>query len=405
VTSKENKQVKKRVSGMKKAILIISIFTLLIASCGSDRESQYTYRLPENIDDELNVGTLDEVNIDSNLIETAVDKIGDGKYKEVHSILIVKDNKLVFEEYFIGHRYKWDGPGHHGEWVTWDKTKLHDIKSDTKSITSMCIGIAIDEGFIESVNQSIFDYLPEHYHLNTAGKDKITIEHLLTMTSGLEWDEWGAPLSSPNNDTIALWFPPCDDPITCVLQKPLVSEPGESFTYNGGGTIVLGEIIKNATGMDIDEFSKKYLFEPLGIDSSNWVRFEQGLISADGGLEITPRAMAKIGMVLLNGGVWNSEQIISEQWVKNSATTFPGNNRIRIPGSDAGINGYSYSWWTKQYSHLGEEINMYYAGGWGGQYIMVFPEINMVVVFTGGNYTSKTTAFSILEKYVLPAIK
>ena len=152
--------------------------------------------------------------------------------------------------------------------------------------------------------------------------------------------------------------------------------------------------------MDIDEFSTEYLFKLLGIDSSNWVRFDNGLISADGGLEITPRSMAKIGMTFLNGGIWNGEQIISEQWVENSAAAFPGNNRIRVPGSDAGINGYSYSWWTKEYSHSGNPINMFYAGGWGGQYIMVFPELNMVVIFTGGNYTSKTTAFRILEKYL-----
>jgi CubicO group peptidase (beta-lactamase class C family) len=390
---------------MKKAIYLVFIFSLLFTSCGSDPTSQYIYQLPENIDDGFDVATLDEVNIEIKLVGNAVDKIRDGKYKEVHSMLIVKDNKLVFEEYFIGHRYKWDGPDHHGEWVTWDKAKLHDIKSDTKSITSTCIGIAVDHGFIESVHQSIFDYLPEYQHLNTDGKDRITIEHLLTMTSGLEWDEWGASLSSPNNDIIGLWFPPCEDPITCVLEKPLVNEPGESFTYNGGGTIVLGEILKNATNMDIDEFSKKYLLEPLDIESSNWVRFETGLISADGGLEITPRAMAKIGMTFLNDGIWNGKHIISEQWVEYSATTFPGNNRIRIPGTDAGVNGYSYSWWTKQYSHSGKEINMYYAGGWGGQYIMVFPELDTVVVFTGGNYTSKTTAFTILEKFVLPAIE
>ena len=287
------------------AVLFVSILSLLIAGCDSTFASQYIYRPPEKVDDGLEVGTLETANIDLDLIGTAVDKIQAGKYKEVHSMLIFRDNKLVFEEYFMGHRYKWDGPGHHGAWVTWNKTMLHDVKSATKSITSACIGIAIDQGLIKSVDQSIFDYLPEHQHLNTDGKDQITIEHLLTMTSGLEWNEWGAPLSNPKNDIIGLWFPPCEDPITCVLERPLVSEPGESFTYNGGGTIVLGEIIKHATDMDIDEFSKKYLFEPLAIEYSNWVRFDQGLISADGGLEITPRSMAKIGVTFLNHGVWN----------------------------------------------------------------------------------------------------
>ena len=203
------------------------------------------------------------------MIEKAVGRLYKGKYKEVHSMLIHKDNKLVFEEYYKGHKYKWDAPKHHGEWVTWDRTMLHDVKSVTKSITSTCIGIAVDKGFIESVHQSIFDYLPEQQHLNTGGKGKITIEHLLTMTSGLEWDEWGAPLSSPANDIIGLWFH-CDDQITCILERPLIHEPGTSFTYSGGNMIVLGEILKNAAGMTIDQFSEKYLFEPLEIDFSNW---------------------------------------------------------------------------------------------------------------------------------------
>ena len=167
----------------------------------------------------------------------------------------------------------------------------------------------------------------------------------------------------------------------------------------------LGEIIENATEMEIDDFSQRYLFEPLGIENTDWVRFETGLISADGGLEIAPRAMTKIGVTFLNRGVWAGQRIISEQWVENSAAIFPGNTRIRIPGTDNGRNGYSYSWWTKEYSHSGQKINMYYAGGWGGQNIMVFPELNAVIVFTGGNYTSKTTVFSILEKYILPAIE
>ena len=389
---------------MKKAILLISILSVLFVSCRLEPPSVYTYRPPENINDGFDVGTLDEVSIDSVLIEKAVNRIYGGRYKEVHSMLIFRDDKLVLEEYFTGHEYKWDAPKHHGGLVTWDRTMLHDVKSVTKSITSTCIGIAIDEGFIESVNQSIFDYLPEHQHLNTDGKDKITIEHLLTMTSGLEWDEWGAPLSSTDNDIISLWFN-CDDQVTCILERPLENEPGTSFTYSGGNMIVLGEIIKNAAKMNIDEFSRKYLFEPLGIDSSNWtVRYPNGVIEAAGSLEIIPRAMAKIGVTFLNNGVWQGEQIISEQWIEKSAVAFPGNNGINIPGEDSGRVGYSYSWWIKQYSNSGREINMFYAGGWGGQLIMVFPELNTVVVFTGGNYVTKRPDFEILEKFIIPAI-
>jgi CubicO group peptidase (beta-lactamase class C family) len=394
-------------------VLILCILFILLVSCVTNPKAefntsgQYTYRLPENINDGFDVGSLDEVNIDEKLITKAVNKIHRGIYKEVHSMLIFKDNKLVFEEYFKGHKYKWDGSNHHGDLVTWDRSMSYCVHSVTKSITSTCIGIAIDNGFIRSVHQSIFDYLPEYQHLNTDGKEKITIEHLLTMTSGLQWDEWGAPLSSRDNDIVGIWFYSVahdEGPITYVLERPLVNEPGTSFTYSGGNMIVLGEIIKNARKMNIDEFSGKYLFEPLEIDSFNWwLRFENGVIEAAGGLKITPRDMAKIGVTFLNKGGWNGKQIISEQWVEKSATTFPGNHGINIPGEDSGRVGYSYTWWTKQYSNSGKKINMYYAGGWGGQHIMVLPQLTAVVVFTGGNYVTKRPPFKILKKYIIPA--
>jgi CubicO group peptidase (beta-lactamase class C family) len=396
---------------MKKALLLISILSilsLLIVSCQLEPSSQYTYQPPEDTNDGLDVGSLHEVNIDATLIEKAVNDINRGKYKEVHSMLIFKDDKLVLEEYFAGHKYQWDGPAHHGELVTWDRDMEHAVQSVTKSATSACIGIAIDKGFIGSVHQSIFDYLPEHQHLNTDGKDKITIEHLLTMTSGLEWMEWNAPYSSRDNPIIEIWFQEAEqnkDPFTFILEGSLVDEPGTSFRYYGGNQIVLGGVIENATKMNIDEFSGKYLFSPLGIDSFDWwSRFESGVIEAAGGLKITPRDMVKIGVTYLNNGVWNGKQIISEQWVKKSANSYRDNKGINVPGTDKKNVGYSYSWWTTKFSDSGKETEMFYAAGWGGQHIMVFPDLNAVFVTTGGAYTSTVKIFTLLEKYIIPAL-
>jgi CubicO group peptidase (beta-lactamase class C family) len=388
---------------MKNTILLISILSLLFVSCKQDPSSQYTYRPPENINDGFDVGSLAEVNIDSVLIENAVDSIYQGRYKEIHSMLIFKENKLVFEEYFKGHKFKYDTTNHHGELVTWDRTKLHSIMSVTKSIVSACIGIAIDNGFIESVHQSIFDYLPEYQHLNKDGKDKITIEHLLTMTSGLEWNEWDLPYSNPKNDVIMMYQ--AEDPVTYVLNRPLIDEFGKSFKYAGGCNILLGEILKNATKMNIDEFSGKYLFEPLGIDPYYWSQYKNGVVDAAGSIKITPRDMAKIGVTFLNKGVWNGKQIISEKWVDKSAASFPGNNWLNNWDDHWGMKGYSYSWWTHLFSRSGKRINMFYAAGWGGQYIMAIPELNTVVVFTGGNFVSYRPSFEILKKYILPAFK
>jgi CubicO group peptidase (beta-lactamase class C family) len=399
---------------MRATILIVAICLILMASCGSDPSSQYTYSQPEEVDDGLDVGTLDEVNMDSRSIRAAVDGIDSGKYGEIHSLLIYKDGKLVFEEYFPGHDYKWDGPNFHGAWVNWDWDTEHNIHSAGKSITSACIGIAIDQGFIDSVDQSIFDYLPEYQYLKTDGKDQITVENLLTMTSGLEWDEWSTSYSNEENDVIALWFD-CDDPVACILEKPLVSEPGTDFTYSGGNMIVLGAIIKNATDMDVEAFAGKYLFAPMGIEPPEWRWIEDsGVVYAGGDQKLTPREMLKFGVTYLNAGVWNGQQIVSEQWVEHSANPYPGpdnswlNHFLRpIPPGDNtwGPRGYSYTWWTHEFSHSGKEFPAFWAFGWGGQKIVVFPDQNAVVVFTGGNYTSADNTAKILTEYVLPAFE
>jgi CubicO group peptidase (beta-lactamase class C family) len=389
----------------KNLILFIPLFLLLNCSCEKEFSSQWIYGSPENINDGIEVSTLEEVHLDANLIAQAIGRIKNGKYGEVHSMLIYKDEKLVLEEYFPGHRYKWDAPNHHGEWIFWDKSTLHGVKSASKSITSLCIGIAIEHGFIESAHQSIFDFLPDHQHLKKDGKGNISIEHLLTMTSGLEWDEWSAPLSSGDNDCVGIWYQE-KDPVTFILERSLINEPGSSFTYSGGNMIVLGEIIRNASNLDIEEFSQEYLFKPLAIDSSFWaIRFNNGVIEAGGSLEITPRDMIKIGATCLANGEWNGKQMISTQWIEKIATEFQDNQGINIPGVASGKQGYSYSWWTKDYNHNGDNYNMFDAGGWGGQNIMVIPDLKTVVVFTGGNYTSTAKPHEILDRFIIPAIQ
>ena len=386
---------------MTRNILLISILALLLAGCEQGPSSRYTYRPPENVNDGFEVGTLEDVNVDPELIEEAANKIHEDHYKEVHSILVFKDGKLVFEEYFEGHEFKYEAESHHGELVNWDRTKLHRVMSVTKSITSVCIGIAVDHGFIESVHQSIFDYLPGRQHLNRRGRDKITIEHLLTMTSGLDWNEWAVPYANPENDVIRAHV--AEDAIAFVLNKPLNYEPGTSFNYAGGNNILLGEILKSATRMNIDEFSGKYLFGPLGIEPYSWIKYRDGTVDAAGGVSITPRDMLKIGVTFLNGGVWNGQRIISERWVEKSATSYPGNERMNDLDDHYGMRGYSYSWWTHNFVEFGKRMDMYYAGGWGGQFIMVIPELNTAAVFTGGNYLSFRPPFEILKEYILPA--
>lgn len=374
--------------------------------CSNERypASPYYYLPNDCISDSFNIDAIKEGNIDSVLLSKAADEIRLGKYGEVHSMIIYKDDKIVFEEYFPGHQYKWDGPNHHGEWMNWDRAMPHGVKSVSKSIVSLCVGIAIDKGFIKRVDQSVFDYLPGHEALKNGGKEKITIGHLLSMTSGLEWEEWKTSLSNEKNDIVNIWFQD-KDPLTYILEKPLIKEPGTNFNYSGGNTILLGEIIRNATKMDLEEFANEYLFKPLGIDSTDWnLRYANGVIEAGGGLEITPVDLAKIGVLCLNKGTFNGQQIIAENWLAKCYTPYSNNTNILIPGHFSGSHGYAYSWWLKSFKRGGEEINLYHATGWGGQELIVIPALNAVIVFTGGNYVPLTTTFSILDKYILPAL-
>ncbi|MFH1321514.1 MAG: serine hydrolase [Bacteroidota bacterium] len=389
---------------LKKSILLLLVFSLLFIGCAKDISSQWIYHSPENINDGIQVGSLVEVNMDSNLIVKAINRICRGKYKEVHSMLIYKNGKLVLEEYFQGHKYKWDARGYRGDLVNWNRDMSHSNMSCTKSFTSACIGIAVDQGFITDVHQSIFDFLPDHQYLKTDNKEYITIEHLLTMTSGLAWNEWGAAHGTAANDIDRLYFE-CDDPVKCVLERPWWKEPGRLFTYNGGGMVILAEILKNASNMNIDEFSMKYLFQPLGIDNTRWTQYENGMFDAARSLMLTPRDMLKFGVTYLNDGIWNDTRIISSEWIENSSKSYNNNIGIKVPLEDTGKCDYGYSWWINEFSHSGEKINIFRASGWGGQEIIVFPELEMVVVFTGGNYSAKSSLFEIVEKYVLPAIK
>lgn len=398
-------QTKMKLLTIKITALAIILFTLTDVSCDSFfRGIDYNYQPPELKNDGLEVGNAKDSHINTRYLEHAVKTIKKGKFNEIHSILIYRKDKLVFEEYFEGHKYQWNASKYHGEKVQWNSSMKHQIMSCTKSFTSACIGIAVKLGYIKSVEQSIFDYLPEHQHLKTNNRKYITIEHLLTMTSGLAWDEWSTSHGGDfTNDIDHLWL--VKDPVTNVLEREWWAAPGEFFTYNGGGMVILGEILNNATGMNAGEFSEKYLFEPLAIESAEWTRYPGGLFDTAGSLRITPRDMLKLGILYLNNGNWNGEQILAPEWIEKSSTVYKNNSGINVPIEDSEKNGYGYTWWVTEFNHAGETINMYRANGWGGQTIMVLPELETVVVFTSGNYTKNSKLFKLVKNYVLPSIQ
>lgn len=356
----------------------------------------YIYTVPEKTNDGWQTSSLRSVGMSTSRLETLVDRIRDNDYTEVHSVVIIKNDKLVFEEYFPGHDFYYLGENFHGDYVDFNRDTRHDTHSATKSFTSVLVGAAIEKGFIQSVDDKIFDYFPDYSSLIDQQKEKITIEHLLTMSSGFQWNEWDVPISQSNHDIIRLIF--SSDPVYYVLNKPVVTEPGTVFYYNGGTVDILGQIVKRASNMEVENFSHTYLFGLLGITNYNWqTMYGSGVTCCHGDVYITPRDMAKIGYLYLKGGVWNSTRIISEEWINLSTQ-----NHITPPVNWA--YGYGYLWWLKRYLTTSRTFYSINAEGWGGQQIIIIPSENMVVVFTGANYVSNTPNDEIMSRYILPAI-
>jgi CubicO group peptidase (beta-lactamase class C family) len=373
-----------------RALLVLLVCGAFVASCAPAQP----YPVPEQRDDGWQTASPDEVGINPKKIRAAVDRIHDDTYQNIHSMVIVKDGMLVFEEYFPGHAWSYDDDQFRGDLTEFGVDTPHNLASVTKSFTSALVGIAIDQRFIPGVDGKVFAFFPEYAELNDEVKDKITLEHLLTMTSGLEWNETELPYSDPGNDLIQLFI--VQDPIEYILAKPAVSTPGTEWYYNGGGTNLLGEVIRKATGQRIDDFAKGHLFEPLGITDYEWDYINPDMIHASGNLKLRPRDMAKLGYLYLNNGLWNGQRIISGAWVEESV-------KEHVSLSDT--EGYGYQWWLMTYRYGGNSVDSFHASGWGGQRIIVFPSLDMVVVFTGGNYVGASPVDEIVTRYILPAVR
>ena len=356
----------------------------LLFSCDKsikDNDIVYEYTIPIQTDDGWETGSLFEMDMDEIPLIEFMDALLKNIEHQIHGILIVNGSKLVFEKYFPGYAF------YQGPYTDYNLDTKHNLASVTKSFTSALIGLAIDHGFIQDVNQNVFDFFPEYASLRNAEKDKITLEHLLTMTSGLEWDESTYPYTDPRNDCAQLWRQ--TDPIRYVLSKPMVSEPGKQFLYNSGTTNVLGEIIRKATGLRADDFADQSLFNSLDITESEWQILPNQVCYTSGDLKLRPRDMAKLGELYLHDGLWKGSQILSKGWIEESTQPF-------ISAVPDWINWeYGYQWWIQTYVFESQSIQSFSARGWGGQKIFVFPDLDMVVVTTAGYYDDPQLEFHI----------
>jgi len=315
------------------AFLAIAIF-----SCESeDDKSPYNFPLAS------------EQNIDPEALENAYDAAE--RISGLKSLLVSRNGVLVAEAYF----------------AEMGADDLFETRSVTKSIISALIGIAIEEGFLENTNQTLNEFLnPLGYTLD-GEKSEITIEHLLTMTAGFEWNEF------TDNYSYGDWIR-ADDQIEYCINGDLVNSPGERFGYSSEEAHLLSVILTEATGMSTHDFALQYFFEPLGmeIDDFGWGQFPQGYFNGGADLSLKPKDMIKIGNLYLNYGLYDGNQIVPSEWVQKSTSFHISTN----------LGGYTPDYGYLFWMNNDRAYKFYCANGYGGQLIVVFPDIELVVVTT-----------------------
>jgi CubicO group peptidase (beta-lactamase class C family) len=351
---------------------------------------------PAKLDDGWTIAAPDDVGLDGKRLCTIEQrlKLTDS---DIHAVVIARHGKLAFEQYFSGLDQPWGRPEAHYDY---DATTLHDMRSATKSVTSLLVGIAVDRRMIRSVNTRVVNFFPELADVKTQGWDSVRLRHLLTMSSGIRWDEQ-LPWRDPDNDEPHLAFDA--DPIRYVLSKPIAAPPDTVWVYNGGGTELLGTIIARTSGMPLEAFAREFLFNPLGISNFEWKAYENGKTAAAAGLRLRPRDAAKIGQLLLSDGAWNGRQVIPPDWIMQSVIP-----RFQAVGYFGGTLFYGYQWWMGRSLSQGKEVRWIAAFGWGGQRIFIIPELDMVVMMTSGLFGRPKEGLAqldILANVIIPSAR
>jgi CubicO group peptidase (beta-lactamase class C family) len=301
---------------------------------------------------------------------------------KIHSILIVRHGRLVFERYFSGVDERWgDALGE----VTFRPDTQHDVRSITKSVTSLLLGIAIDRGWVPGIDAPAFSFLPEYADLKTPEKNAVTLRHLLTMSAGFAWDE-NAPYSSPGNSETAMNR--SVDPYRYVLAQPIGTAPGTIYNYSGGSATLIAAILHKATGKTADQLARELLFDPLGIGPVSWIRYANGDPVVASGLAMKPRDLARLGQLVLNRGTWNGKQIVPAAWIDASIAP-------QIQGSQ--LYFYGYQWWVGRSLLAGHQVDWVAGVGLGGQRVFVVPSLDLVAVMTAGLYYSDMQDWAPLQ--------
>lgn len=390
---------------MKNFIGLLILF-LVSQSCSvPETTSQHELIWPG---DEWAAATPVSEGVESAVLDSIHNDIVSGKYGLIDEFLVIRHGKVIADHSYkqnydsialrydtAKNMYNYDHPDWH---PYYNRTKLHSLQSVTKSITSMALGIAIDEGLIKGVETHAIEMFTNYsVDLTDPRRTAMTIEDLLTMRSGIDWNEMTSYESEENSCIImeksADWF-------QYVLSRPMREDPGTRWDYNSGASMLLGKLIGIASGKRVDQWTEEKLFKPIGIKEFYWKITPDKECDTEGGLYLSAHDLARIGYLMLRKGKWGDRQIVSEDWIKNSiipyvSDIFPNNNKVDT--------GYGYQWWVPQTDPV-----IFAGRGYGGQFIMVSPQYDLVVVFNGWDIHDSDhplSSFNALADRIIPATK
>ena len=373
----------------------VSLFTLSGFAQTKQRSTVYHYSTPVQLKDGINIGNLSDEKIDSLKIIELTTLILKDSFPNIHSLLIVKNSKLIYENYFAGID---EISGKKLGYIEHTIDDLHDIRSISKSVTSACIGVAIKQGLIKNIDEPIYQYFKNYNKYFDSIKYKITIRHLLTMTSGLEWNE---DISYRDLKNSELQMDISYDPIKYILTRKSIFQPGNNWNYNGGETQLLAEIIKAVCGENIAFFAEKNLFKPMAIENYEWLPLKKNMPAAASGLRLRPRDLLKIGMLYMEDGKWKNKSIIDSDWIKQSLISQVSTLQTKNNG------GYGYQFWTYIDTLNSKPYYITEAKGNGGQRLFFCKQQNLLVLFTAGNYNKwniENDTYKALTNFILKGI-
>ncbi|WBB97868.1 serine hydrolase [Solwaraspora sp. WMMA2080] len=312
-----------------------------------------------------------------------------GQVDGLHAVVVVRRGETLWEHYGTGEDFSWE---HSLGQVDFGPATLHDLRSVTKSVTALLYGIALGDGLVPAPGQPLLGQFPEYPDLATdPQRARLTVEHALTMSLGLDWRE-DVPYDSPDNAEIAMELAP--DRYRYVLERPIVEPPGERWAYCGGATALLGKLIADGTGQALEAYGRAKLFAPLGVEQFHWMAGDDGVASPASGLRLAPRDLARIGELVLAGGVWAGRRLVPASWISEMLEP-------RLPTGWSAE--YGYHWYLQALAGHRTASAM----GNGGQRLIVLPDLELAVAVTAGNYDDPEqwrTPVAVLEQIILPAL-